>query len=471
MLELVRRRSDDDTISARAAQLRAGLTTSEELTRAALERIDELNPVLNAVTTATPELALAAARLADRELRAGQDRGPLHGIPVGVKDVADVRGVRTTMGSAVFQDYVAPRDATVVGKLRRAGAVLLGMLHSQELAFGATGLDSFSGPARNPHDVDRITGGSSSGPAAAVAAGICFGAVGTDTGGSVRIPAALCGVVGIKPTAGRTSRAGMLPLAWSLDHVGVITRDVAGNAAMLQAVYGPDRRDPATVRRRAEQFARSIHAGVRGLRIGVPEEYFARVDAEVAAALEDALNRWKAMGCAIVAVRIADLDRIVEAQRTVLAVEAQTTNAELLAAHGQLLQDTVRRRLQDATKWTAGEYALASAYRSTARQTYDTALAEVDVLVTPTTAIPAPRADETEVTIGSPEPVQSALTRLTGPTNFTGHPSLSMPCGQAGTGAPIGVQIIGRYWGEAMLYRFAHALESGVEQHPNGQSR
>jgi aspartyl-tRNA(Asn)/glutamyl-tRNA(Gln) amidotransferase subunit A len=462
MLEFVDRNPTTDTISRRAAELRSGIVTAQELTRAALERIERLNPVLNAVTTVTRELALAAAQRADRELRAGIDRGPLQGIPVGIKDVVDVRGVRVTMGSAGWQDYLAAQDATVVRRLRRRGAVVLGMLHTQELAYGATGLDSFTGPARNPHDLDRIPGGSSSGPAAAVAAGICFGSIGTDTGGSVRIPAALCGVVGLKPTAGRTSRAGVLPLSWSLDHVGVITRSVADNAAMLGVISGADRHDPYSVRRRPEDFTRTIGAGVRGLRIGVPSEYFETLDSDVASAVEKAVDAWQAMGATIADVRIRDLRRIVDAQRTVVAVEAYATHGSRLRDRPELLQDSVRQRLQDAGQRSAAEYALAREFRREAKMAFDESLADVDVLVTPTVPMPAPRVGEREVVLGRPEPVQSALTRLTGPTNFSGHPSLSVPFGRSRTGLPVGVQLIGRYWDEATLYRVGEALEAAT---------
>src|SRR6185312_4826890 len=273
-----------ESIAASGQELRSGRISSVELTRTALDRIEAHNTALNAVVTVTAELALEAARRADRELRAGRDRGPLHGIPVGLKDVIDVRGVRTTMGSAFCQDYVAARDATVVRWLRRAGAVMIGKLHTQEFAYGATGADSFTGPARNPHDPGRIAGGSSSGPAAAVAAGLCYAAVGTDTGGSIRIPAALCGVVGLKPTMGRVGRTGVFPLSWTLDHVGPMTRSVADNAAMLTAISG---------------FGPLAGAGTRGLRVGIPEAYFEHLDPEVGHQVGTALEAWAQAGAMI----------------------------------------------------------------------------------------------------------------------------------------------------------------------------
>jgi aspartyl-tRNA(Asn)/glutamyl-tRNA(Gln) amidotransferase subunit A len=452
-----------ESIALTARRVRTGQTSSVKLTREALGRIERHNPALNAVITVTADLALDAARRADQEIRAGRDRGPLHGIPVGLKDVIDVCGVRTTMGSAFCQDSVAMRDATLVRRLRRAGAVLVGKLHTQEFAYGATGTDSFTGPSHNPHDLARVTGGSSSGPAAAVAAGLCFAAVGTDTGGSVRIPAALCGVVGLKPTKGRVSRAGVLPLSWTLDHVGPITRSVADNAALLTTLCGFDPQDPGSVRRKPEDFARPTAAGVQGLRLAAPEKYFEHLDPEVRRCVGAALQAWEELGCAICPVDIPGLDLAVAAQRMVLAVEAHVVHRNRLADRPELFQKSVGQRLRDATEVPAWAYAESYQKRHEVRQAFDDALARVDVLVTPTTAIPAPLIGQCDATsTGIPETVQRALTRLTGATNFSGHPSLTVPCGRSQLGLPIGVQLIGRYWDEATLYRLGQALEDAT---------
>jgi aspartyl-tRNA(Asn)/glutamyl-tRNA(Gln) amidotransferase subunit A len=452
-----------ESIATSGQGLRSGRISSVELTRAALDRIEAHNRALNAVVTVTAELVLEAARRADRDLRAGRDRGPLHGIPVGLKDVIDVRGVRTTMGSAFCQDHVAARDATVVRRLRRGGAVMIGKLHTQEFAYGATGADSFTGPARNPHDPGRITGGSSSGPAAAVAAGLCYAAVGTDTGGSVRIPAALCGVVGLKPTMGRVSRTGVLPLSWTLDHVGPITRSVADNAALLTAISGFDPRDAGSARRRPEDFGRVATAGARGLRVGIPEAYFEHLDPEVGRQVGAALEAWAEAGGVIRPVGVRGLDKIIAAQRTVLAVEAYAVHRSRLESQPGLFQKTVGQRLCDAAAVPAWAYAEAARQQRQARRVFDGALAEVDLLATPTVAIPAPRIGQLDAaTTGLPETVQAALTRLTGATNFSGHPSLTVPCGRTQLGLPVGVQLIGRYWDEAVLYRAGQALDDAM---------
>jgi len=452
-----------ESVAASGQELRSGRISSVELTRTALDRIEVHNTALNAVVTVTAELALEAARQADRDLRAGRDRGPLHGIPVGLKDVIDVRGVRTTMGSASCQDYVAARDATVVRRLRRAGAVMIGKLHTQEFAYGATGADSFTGPARNPHDPGRIAGGSSSGPAAAVAAGLCYAAVGTDTGGSIRIPAALSGVVGLKPTRGRVGRTGVFPLSWTLDHVGPLTRSVADNAAMLTAISGFDPHDAGSVRHRLEDFGPLPGAGTRGFRVGIPGAYFEHLDPEVGHQVGAALEAWAQAGGTIRPVAVPGLDKIIAAQRTVLAVEAYAVHRDRLQSQPGQFQETVTQRLRDAAAVPAWAYAEAARQQRQAREGFDGALAGVDVLATPAVAIRAPRIGQLyAATTGLPETVQAALTRLTGATNFSGHPSLTVPCGRTQLGLPVGVQLIGRYWDEAVLYRAGQALDDAM---------
>lgn len=440
--------------------LRSGRISAQALTREVLERIELHNPTLNAVVTVIADEAMAAARRADREIRSGRSRGPLHGIPIGLKDVIDARGSRTTAGSAFYRDHVADRDATVVRRLRRAGAVLVAKLHTQEFAYGATGEASFVGPSRNPHDLDRMTGGSSGGPAAAVASGMCAGALGTDTGGSIRIPSSLCGVVGLKPTMGRISRAGVTPLSWTLDHVGPITRTVADNAVLFTALSGFDPQDPASARRRPEDFTRDLTAGVRGLSIGVLEPYFEHLEPEVRRCVDAALRSWKELGSTIKLVTIPELDRIIAAQRTVLAAEAYAVHRRRLEERPELFQDVVGQRLRVGATLPAWEYAESYRLRDRAMRAFDDALADVDVLAAPTVPISAPLRGESETTAaGIHEAVQSALTRLTGPTNFTGHPSMTLPCGHTRHGLPVGVQLISRRWDEAMLYRFGQALE------------
>jgi aspartyl-tRNA(Asn)/glutamyl-tRNA(Gln) amidotransferase subunit A len=451
-------------IADAARLLIAGQISSEELTRTALERIERHNPVLNAVVAVDADEALQAARCADREISHGQSLGPLHGIPIGLKDVIDVSGTRTSMGSASCPDSVATQDATVVRRLRQAGAVIIGKLNTQEFAYGATGEASLHGPTRNPHDTDRITGGSSGGPAAAVASGMCAGALGTDTGGSIRIPAALCGVVGLKPTAGRISRAGVAPLSWTLDHVGPITRSVTDNALLLGVLSGYDPLDPASARREPEGFTRNLTAGVTGLRIGVPEPYFENLDPQVRAAVEGALRTWEELGSTVQPVDIRALDDIVTAQRTVVSVEAYASLRHRYEAEPETFDPTVRQRLHNGSAVPGWQYAEALRSRGTAADAFDDALADVDVLVAPMLPITASTIGQQETTdAGIREAVQSALTRLCGATNFTGHPSMTMPCGR-GQGLPVGVQLIAGRWAESRLYRVGRALEETMQK-------
>lgn len=441
--------------------LRSGGVSSEALTMEALDRIEVLNPTLNAVVTVIADKAMAAARRADRELRAGRLRGPLHGIPLGLKDVIDVRGWRTTMGSLLYQDHVADHDATVVRRLRRAGAILIAKLHTQEFAFGATGEASFVGPARNPHDLDRMTGGSSSGAAAAVASGMCAGALGTDTGGSIRTPSALCGVVGLKPTMGRVGRTGVAPLSWTLDHIGPITRSVADNALLLAAICGFDPDDSASVRRKPEDFSHDLTAGVRGLSIGILTPCFEHLEPEVRNGVDAALRAWEELGATIRPVAIPELDRMVDVQRTIVAAEAYALHRSRFEEQPELIQESVRKRLSAAAALPAWKYAESYKLRDRAVRAFDNALTEVQVLVAPTVPIVAPLRGQDEVTTaGIRETVQSALTRLTGATNLTGHPSMTIPCRRTQEGLPVGIQLIGRRWDEAMLYRFGQALET-----------
>jgi aspartyl-tRNA(Asn)/glutamyl-tRNA(Gln) amidotransferase subunit A len=460
--------AEDETMSigSLSRALRSGTVSCEELTQAALNRIEVQNPTLNAVVSVAPDQVLQQARGVDREIRAGRWRGPLHGIPLGLKDVIDCRGMRTTMGSAFCQDNVARSDASAVRRLRRAGAVLIGKLHTHEYAFGATGEESHIGPCRNPHGPGRITGGSSSGPAAAVASGMCVAALGTDSGGSVRIPAALCGVVGLKPTMGRISRSGVGPLSWTLDHVGAITHSIADNAVLLTVLSGFDPSDPKSTRRRPEDFARYLGEGVRGLRIGLPSSFFEYLDPLVRSGVDEALRVWRDRGCELCVVDLPQLDRFVTAQRTVLATEAYAIHRQRFEEQPQLFQESVGQRLHDASMISAWRYAESYRLIDDATRTFDRALADVDVLATATVPILAPLLGQWETcAAGLAESVQSALTRLTGATNFTGHPSLTMPSPGSQFGLPVGVQLIGRRWAEALLYRFGQTLEASTASH------
>ncbi|HJQ29547.1 MAG TPA: amidase, partial [Rubrobacter sp.] len=317
------------SLAALAGSLRERRLSPVEVVRALLERIeaDESNSFI----TVTAERALEEASRAEAEILAGRYRGPLHGVPVGLKDLIYTRGVRTTMGSAFFAEHVPGHSATVARKVEEAGSVLIGKTNTHEFAYGPTGDRSHFGPTGNPHDTRRITGGSSGGSGAAVAAGLCYGALGSDTGGSIRIPAALCGTVGMKPTFGRVSKRGVFPLSWSLDHVGPLTRTVEDNALMLSVLAGHDPEDLHSIDRPPEDFTRDLERGLRGAGIGLPPGfYFEHVDEEVEARVREAAEIFASLGAEVREVEIPSLWDTLKAQRLILAAEAYAVHEERL---------------------------------------------------------------------------------------------------------------------------------------------
>ena len=450
------------TLETLAHSLRERRLSPVEVVRALLERIeaDESNSFI----TVTAERALGEASRAEAEILAGRYRGPLHGVPVGLKDLIYTRGVRTTMGSRFFAEYVPDHSATVARKLEEAGSLLIGKTNTHEFAYGPTGDRSYFGPTRNPHDTRGITGGSSSGSGAAVAAGLCYGALGSDTGGSIRIPAALCGTVGMKPTFGRVSKWGVFPLSWSLDHVGPLTRSVRDNAMMLNVLAGHDPADPHSADRPAEDFTRDLETDLRRARIGLPSTfYFEHVDEEVQAHIREAVEIFASLGAEVREVEIPNLWDTLEAQRLILAAEAYAVHEERLKNEPEKFDEEVRERLMDGERPKAYRYANARRRGMLATDEFDRALDGVDVILTPSVSITATEIGQREISIeGYEEDVRSALTRFTGPTDLTGHPSLSVPCGEKGL--PVGLQLIGRHFDEATLYRFGHAYERAVPQ-------
>ena len=435
-----------------------------EVVRALLGRIEA--DETNAFITVTAQRALEEASLAESEILAGRHRGPLHGVPVALKDIIYTRGVRTTMGSALYAGHVPDHSATVARKLEEAGSVLIGKTNTHELAYGPTGDRSYFGPTLNPHDARRITGGSSGGSGAAVAAMLCYGALGSDTGGSIRIPAALCGIVGMKPTFGRVSKSGVFPLCWSLDHVGPITRTVEDNALMLNVLAGHDQEDHYSVDRPAEDFTRHLRRGLHGGGIGLPRSfYFDQVDKEVVARVLEAVEVFRSLGARVREVEIPNLIDTLHAHRLILGAEAYAVHEESLENEPETFDEEVGERLMDGARPRAYRYAKARRRGVLATDEFDHALHGVDALLTPTLPITATDIGQREVSIGDyEESVRSALTRFTGPTNLTGHPSLSIPCGTTATGLPVGLQLIGRHFDEATLYRFGHAYEEAMVQ-------
>ncbi len=451
------------SIAALATALRERRLSPVEVVNTLLERIESEDAKLNAFITVLPKKALEEGAQAEKEMLAGEYRGPLHGVPVGIKDLICTEGVRTTMGSAFFEDYVPDHSATVVSKLEEAGAILIGKTNTHEFAYGPTGDSSRFGPTRNPHDPSRIPGGSSGGSGAAVAASLCYAALGSDTAASIRVPAALCGVVGMKPTFGRVSKSGAFPLAWTLDHVGPITHTVEDNALLLNVLAGYDEQDPFSIYKPAEDFTRNLRRSVRGGVVGVPaSHYFEHVEDEVERRVREAVEVFRSLGTEVREVEIPHLPETLKAQRIILAVEAYTIHEERLKNEPERFGDEISERLRDAEHLKAHRYAKArQVTKRRSLEEFEHTLEEVDVLLTPTVPIAATEIGQREVEIGGHEElVFSALTRFTGPTNLNGLPSLSVPCGLTPSGLPVGLQIIGRPFDEATVYHYGHAYET-----------
>jgi len=440
--------------------LRNGDISSVELTEQALARIDEQNAELNAFVTVTAESARAAAHEADRELREGLDRGPLHGIPVALKDVFCTKGVRTTCGSLLFKDHIPDHDAAVTERLRAAGTVLAGKTGLHELAYGITSNNPHFGTIRNPHDPARVPGGSSGGSAAAVASGMIPSAMGSDTGGSIRIPASFCGIVGLKPTSGRVSRFGVMPLDFSLDHMGPLTRTVRDAALMLQAIAGHDERDDTSSRHPVDRYLPPEHPEIKRLRIGRPDNfYFERLEPAVRAAVDGAFRIAESLGAEIVPIPVPDIAAMNAVARIILMSEASALLEPYLDRR-ELFGADVLSLFDQGRLLAATDYINAQRLRRLMQRDYAKIWRRIDLLFTPTSAICAPLIGASTVEIeGSPEDTRMAATRFVRAINLMGWPALSLPCGKSPEGLPIGLQIIGAPFHEGAILNAAAALE------------
>ncbi|HLM97959.1 MAG TPA: amidase [Bryobacteraceae bacterium] len=448
------------TILEAAHALRKRAVSSAELTETALKSVRELNPKLNAFMTVMEDSARAQAKTADAELSKGADRGLLHGLPIAVKDVFETCGVRTTCGSAIFKDNVPNRDAAVVAKLAAAGAVLVGKTGMHELAYGITSNNPHFGTIRNPRDQDRIPGGSSGGSGAAVAAGMVFMAMGSDTGGSIRIPASFCGTVGLKPTSGRVSRYGVMPLDFSLDHMGPLARSARDAAATLQAIAGFDARDDTSSREPVDNYLPPADCSIRGVRIGLPENfYFDRLDPEVDAAVRRMAANAESLGAHVIPLRVPDIPALNAVGRIILLAEASAV-MEKHAGNRNLFGADVMALIDQGRLLAATDYINAQRLRRMMQRDFAQLWRRVDCLFTPTTPMAAPRIGETTVQLGDQtEDVRLAATRLVRGINVLGFPALSMPCGVDRRGLPLSLQIIGRPFDETLVLRVAAALE------------
>lgn len=433
--------------------VRTKKVSPRELTAACLARIQQLNPMLNAFITVTAEQATADAQRAEAEIMKGRWRGPLHGIPLGLKDLFDTAGVRTTGGSGQFAQRIPIEDADAVRRLKAAGAVILGKQNLHELGLGATSAASHFGPVRNPWNREYVAGGSSGGSAAAVAASLCYGALGTDTGGSVRLPASFCGTVGLKPTYGRVSTRGVLPLSWSLDHVGPLTRSVLDAAVLLQAIAGYDAKDPYSVDRPVPSLTAAIRRSPASLRVGVPREYFfASLHADVQTAVEQAID--------VLSKLTAGVQEVVvpvnpEMHLAVMLAEGFAFHAARVRETPQLFQPPVLGRLRGGEAVSTATYINQRRELDQIRRAAPSLFAHVDLLVTPTIpSLPIPIVEAQDDQAGT-----ALFARNTRPFNAYGLPAVSIPCGFAKNGLPIGLQIVGPPWGEESVLRLAYAFE------------
>ena len=447
------------TIAGAAARLRDGRTTAVELVEGCLAAIARLDGRLNAFITVAADAARAAARQADRDRAAGQATGPLHGIPVSVKDLLDLRGLPTTAASRVRAGHRAAVDAPVLAALRRAGAIFIGKCNLHEFAFGTTGADSAFGPTRNPHAPAHAAGGSSSGSAVSVATGMALASVGTDTGGSVRIPAAACGVVGLKPTFGELSCDGVVPLARTLDHVGPLALTV-GDAAVVYRALAAGGFDPAAEEGAAEDDAAGGDGQAGAVRLGLPRRYFLdRLDAAVRAAFEAAVGRLQAAGARVAPVAIPHAAEIAGAYRRTQLREAADAHAATLRTRAGEYSPAVCRRLELGLSVGPAEYERAQQMRAALRGEVDAALAGRQALILPTLPIPAPRLDAADA---QADGVRALMLRLTQLFNLTGHPAISIPCGTTPDGLPCAVQLVGRRGATGQLLGLAARCEGAI---------
>jgi aspartyl-tRNA(Asn)/glutamyl-tRNA(Gln) amidotransferase subunit A len=455
----------DETLAALAARIRAREISPVEVTEACLARIETLGPRLRAFVDVDAESALRTARIREAEVKAGRSRGPLHGVPLAHKDLFVWGGRPAACGTAVPEYFRADQDATAVARLEAAGAISLGRLNLSELAMGPFGDNAHHGDVETPWRSGHGAGGSSSGSGAAVAAGLVYGALGTDTGGSIRLPAACCGIVGLKPTYGRVSRAGAMPLSWSLDHIGPLTRTVRDAAILLGVIAGPDARDATASSHPVPDYVTSLDQPIAGLRIGAPDRYYEEgVDDVVRMAVQAATEALRGLGAEVVECPLPDPAPLNDLANMISRCESTAIHGRIVRESPHLLQPAVRARLEVGFHVSAHDYLQAARLRARATRTFvDDVFARVDLVVTPTIPEPAPALAAAKA--GSPDDIvrrMGRFSRLTRPWNTLGLPALSLPCGFAPDGRPVGLQLIARPFDEATLLRAGHAYEQAA---------
>jgi aspartyl-tRNA(Asn)/glutamyl-tRNA(Gln) amidotransferase subunit A len=454
-----------DTLAALAAKIRAREISPVEVTEACLARIETMGPRLHAFIHVDADAALRTARIREAEVKAGRSRGPLQGVPLAHKDLFVWGGRAASCGTALPEYFRSDHDATAVARLEGAGAITLGRLNMAELAMGPFGDNAHHGDAETPWRAGHCAGGSSSGSGAAVAAGLAYGALGTDTGGSIRLPAACCGVVGLKATYGRVSRAGGMPLSWSLDHVGPLARTVRDAAILLGVIAGSDPRDATASAHPVPDYGASLGQSITGLRIGVPDRYYGDgLDEGVATAFRHALDGLRGLGAEVIECPIPDPTILNDLANLIARCESAAIHTRIARESPHLLQPGVRARLEIGFNVSAHDYLQAMRLRARATRTFvDEVFARTDLLVTPTTPEPAPAL--ADVKAGVPDEIVARMgrfSRLTRPWNALGLPALSLPCGFVPDGRPVGLSLIGRPFDEATVLRAGHAYEQAA---------
>lgn len=445
------------TISGALELLRSGKASPRQLAEACYRQIERLNPQLNAFITV---IGLPDA-LDELTSTNHHETAALYGIPLAIKDLFDTRGVRTTVGSSFFAENVPQQDAFVVEKLKQAGAVIVGKTNTHEIALGITGNNPHYGTARNPWDTSRIPGGSSSGSAIAVATGMALGALGTDTGGSIRIPASLCGIVGYKPTFGRVSLRGVFPLSWNLDHVGPLTKSVKDAALLLQVIALYDPADPASVKMLTADYPGHLNDDVKSRKIAVGVgEFIETADVEILEAVRRTIKVFEGLGCKMQEEDASWLREAALANRLMTQSDGAAVHRDRLKEHPEKFGEDIRRRLEDGASTSSTDYILARRTQAEVKKRFELFFESYDFLILPTTPIAAP-------TIEGHDAVEQAgrLTRFTAPFNLAGLPALSLPCGFTKEGLPIGLQIVSRAWGDFKVLNLGHAFEQATEWH------
>lgn len=449
-----------------SVQISSGRLSPVEVVQAHLDRIEETEDVLNSFITRPGEEALKAARVAEKEIQSGTYRSPLHGIPVGLKDIYYVEGIPNTAGSRIYESFVPKYNGTVAERFKDAGAILFGKLNMHQFAFGPTGLNRDYGDMHNPWDPKRMTGGSSGGSGSAAAAGQCTITMGTDTGGSIRIPSALCGLSGIKPTYGRVSRYGLVPLSWSLDHPGPMCRTVVDCALALDVVAGYDAKDPASINAPLSDYRAALTGNVRGLRIGVPKEYFeVPVDAEIKKSVKSALDVLAHLGAEVKEVSWPMYHHSAAMSTVILYAEAAAFHRELVLKRGNEYDPSIRWRIEAGMFISGVDYVRAQRARAAFTDSAVKLFQEVDLIAGPMEPMIAPKIGEEQLEIdGQQVGVIAALTQYTRPFNLTGFPALTVPCGFS-NGYPIGLQLAARHLEEGVALNAGYAYQQSTDWH------